>query len=223
MKHNMRLGGLTVAILMVLTTVGHAGLSYTGSLSYPDGLYAQGVWADPATKIEWTVTDYSTYWHYEYTLTVAAQNISHLIIEVSPTFGAADVWNANPAFTTTDGLGDYSEHNGNPGMPDAFKGLKWNYSLGTTLAVEFDSDRAPVWGDFYSKDGDSGLPGAKIVNLTYNLGFTDPDTDPTNAIGDGSVDNHLLVPDTTVVPVPAAVLLGALGMSVAGWRLRKFA
>ncbi len=27
----------------------------------------------------------------------------------------------------------------------------------------------------------------------------------------------------TVVPVPGAVILGMLGMSVAGWRLRRFA
>jgi hypothetical protein len=220
MKRNIRLGGRAVATLMALATASQAGLSYTGSLSYPDGLYAQGVWADPATKIEWTVTDYSTYWHYEYTLTAAAQNISHMIIEVSPSFQVNDIWNIEPSFIGSDGLDDWTEQQGNPGLPDTFRGLKWNFGTATTLTVEFDSDRAPVWGDFYAKDGKA--PHTDTVNLAYNLGFTSPDTDPTAAIGNGSVDNHLLVPDTkTVVPLPGAVLLGFLGLGAAGLKLRN--
>lgn len=52
-----------------------------------------------------------------------------------------------------------------------------------------------------------------IVHLTSSGGWFDHDY--TNAKG-GSVDG-------AVLPVPTAVLLGMLGLGVAGWKLRKFA
>jgi hypothetical protein len=224
-KHIARFGVnhllVCLVLIAVMSTAAMADI-YTGSLSYGSGLYAQGNWAATGTSIVWTVTDNTTSWHYKYTLTVPAHNISHLIIEVSPTFTTNDVWNSSLPFGEG-GLGSYSSANGNsnPGMPSEMRGLKWNFGTATTMNVEFDSDRAPVWGDFYSKDGK--MPGTDIWNIAYNLGFGNPDTDPTAAIRNGSVDNHILVPDTTTVtPLPGAALLGLLGLSAAAVRLRKF-
>jgi hypothetical protein len=212
-----KVGALLACLVLLgaLSSVSRAD-TYSGSLSYNAGLYTQGVWNAPGTAIEWCVTDNTTSWHYKYTLTAAAQNISHLIIEVSPTFTAADIKNSTLSYD----LDTYSSANGNPDMPSAMWGLKWNFGTSTTMTVEFDSDRAPVWGDFYSKDGKA--PQSDTFNVAYNLGFGNPDTDPAVAIGNGSVRDHILVPDTTsVLPLPGAVILGLLGMGTAGMRLRK--
>jgi hypothetical protein len=73
-----------------------------------------------------------------------------------------------------------------------------------------------MWGDFYAVDGKkpakNGDP--SVIPYAYNKGFG-----IDAFIDDGQ---HIAVPDT-VVPVPGAVLLGILGIGVAGIKLRKFA
>ena len=92
-------------------------------------------------------------------------------------------------------------------MPGEIKGIKFPGS-GTQLVLSFYSDRAPMWGSFYAKDGTDGSNDV----YAYNSGFS----------GVGS--DFIAVPDTTTtVPVPGAVLLGMLGLAVAGSKLRKFA
>jgi len=83
-----------------------------------------------------------------------------------------------------------------------------------TWVIEFDSTRVPVWGDFYAKDGKENTTDGKIQVYAYNTGFTANDVDEAT--------NHILVPDTiSYVPIPGAVLLGTLGLGVAGLRLRR--
>jgi len=66
---------------------------------------------------------------------------------------------------------------------------------------------------FYAKDGKND--GALIY--LYNSGFSAPD--PIAGPDNGTIDNHLLVPDT--VPAPGAVVLGSLGLAFAGWLRRR--
>ena len=86
----------------------------------------------------------------------------------------------------------------------------------TTLTVSFDSDRAPVWGDFYAKNG-TDTEGTDIY--LYNSGFSI--ADPLVPAASGSEQNHLLVPDTVAVPAPGAVFLGSVGLSLAGYLLKR--
>ena len=72
----------------------------------------------------------------------------------------------------------------------------------------------PVWGDFYAKDGK--VQG--VTNTLWNAGFTNPDTDPSDAPSDGTADSHVLVPDTTI-PEPASAAL--LGVGLAGLLARR--
>jgi hypothetical protein len=99
----------------------------------------------------------------------------------------------------------------NYGMPENLYGIKFDSTAGLTLQISFDSFRSPVWGDFYAKDGKT----QGESNTAHNEGFTALDTDPTVAASSGSVDYHILRPDT-VVPEPSSfaglggLLLGSL-------------
>jgi hypothetical protein len=67
---------------------------------------------------------------------------------------------------------------------------------GTDWTATLVTARAPVWGDFYIKDGKTG----GIDNSAWNTGFLD--ADPLDLPADRSINNHVLVPDTYTTPVP---------------------
>ena len=207
--------GLVVAIS--LSASGASATVYSGSLtSDDDGLDGIGVWADPGSTLSWTVTENpGISWHYEYTLTVASKDISHVVVEVSETFTDDDYFNENwhesDDDPTTD-VGDYGTGNGNPDIPSTVHGLKFDETEGTTLTISFDSIRVPVWGDFYAKDGNQA--GNTIQLWNTGLGADEtvaPYLDPIAPAANESIDGrHLLVPDT-YVPEPVTMSFLALG------------
>lgn len=88
-----------------------------------------------------------------------------------------------------------------------------------TTVVSFISTQAPVWGDFYARDGGGNGPGTIYA---YNLGFgTDPSFSETN------FSNWIARPDGVTTPPPgdvpeAASCLIWLGLGVASaFAMRK--
>lgn len=112
----------------------------------------------------------------------------------------------------------------NVNMPDPSVG-EWAVKLDAGGAgictYQFTSDREPMWGDFYSKDGVFGgsNPDTKHIWATaWNTGFG---TDP----GDGETDftDWIAVPNTihtSLVPEPGLCTLG-LAALVAGVLARR--
>ena len=206
------MGKITLSLCVLGVLVGFAPTAwggYTGSLSTADGgLDGTGDWISGTSTIEWSVTQNGDQsWHYEYTLTVPgeASGISHFILEVSESFSEAHIFNASGPFSGMEIKTHIGNSPGNPNMPEDMYGIKFDDTLGTTLQFTFDAWRMPVWGDFYSKGG-----GGQITDEIWNAGFGNPDSDPTVGASDGSVDNHILVPDS-YTPEPASLLLLVLG------------
>ncbi|OHB66120.1 MAG: hypothetical protein A2Y76_03630 [Planctomycetes bacterium RBG_13_60_9] len=234
------------AFILTVVATGLAGptlaslTSYSGSLSVADGSLVaygdawNGPWS-PSTTLTWRVTQTAANkWHYEYTLTVPAYGIGRLIVEASddtpgPAFTEADM--QSPAsgpfpWISSTLIGNHAVAPENPGMPEDMYGIQLDSSVCmTSVSLSFDSDRPPVWGDFYAQSLGFICPvkdqfQTPLLNWVRNAGFTVNDTDPTDPACDGSILYHVLVPDSTI-PAPAAVTLATLGVALAGWLRRR--
>ncbi|MEN6576309.1 MAG: hypothetical protein ABFD90_08200 [Phycisphaerales bacterium] len=224
-----------------------APVSYMGKLAYggtgADGTLIvnsvgpQAGWLSPITSVSWQVDNTTTpgLWHYEYTITVRdggdlSTDIQCVILETSSTFSWNDLdsVSSTPADWIADvEIGSFSwSHNRN--LPSSVYGVLFGTAVvdPTTLTIGFDSDRMPVWGDLYARS--FAVNGS--YNTLANAGWESviDDIDPTTPASDGSILDHILVPDSVgtqdvEVPAPGAILLATLGTSLAGWlRCRRW-
>lgn len=209
--------------LTLLLTAGTVAADYyEGKLSYGDGLYATESWANPATSISWIVTNEDPLapegydWKYTYILSVPKKDISHIIVEASngdQPFTEEDL--ADVVGTKVYEVGMFAPDKSNPFMPADLYGVKFDDLSDTDITISFYSDRAPVWGDFYAKDGkDRG----KFV-LMYNEGFEMED--PVDPPSSGSISGHLLRPDSYSNPTPEPGVLILLGVGGLGLLRRQ--
>jgi hypothetical protein len=206
----------------------------TGANSFRDSrdLVVTNGWttANGGFKIDWIITfnGGTIQWTYQYTFTSddgtgMTPNASHWIFEVSENFTSNDISDANfPTVGPQTFLADPDAPNstspgankGKPNLPANIFGIKADSGSDEVAdaTFSFTSTRAPVWGDFYAKDGKH----TGIVVTAWNTGIG---TDPTAVTTDFTP--WIPTPGTLpvlpsnipqVIPEPTAAVVWGLGV-----------
>ncbi len=205
-----------------------------------DGWLKTGTEQEPYASLSWKVigtivADYhdeneqlsNILWTYEYSFVgFKPRAVSHFIIEVSDDIESINSAETPFLFSGVEPGGAVALLDDYTLLGSSIHGVKFEGILeseGGTFTVQFVSSRIPVWGDFYAKGG--GENGGTL-ETAYNAGFTN--ADPTDPAADGSLEAHILRPDTSsgyVAEVPEpGTLIGLLSMSIVGafaCRLRR--
>jgi len=221
-----------LAVVVAALLLPAAAGAFTGQLwSTSSGILGTGSWITPGPAwIEWNVTQNpDDSWLYSYDFHHPESATSHFILEVSESFTVDDIIRMQGNYSGYE-LKEHLSGPGNPNMPGSIYGIKFDNAWGVDSHFELTTMRTPVWGDFYAKGGATPsrflktAPRRPVHCTAWNAGFDL--ADPVVPAADGSMEFHLLVPDTNEpppVPEPSTMLLmssGLLGMAYV-WRRRK--
>lgn len=206
-----------------------AGVVYSGFLATPptSGLVGGGNWAPPAAgmgfMVTWNVSqNMDGTWHYEYILTnqgggPLTPGASHGIFQLSENISPGDIYNFGGHFAEAE-FGTFGPGPNNPGFPvgESIFGIKIDFTNGNPTMISFDSNREPMWGDFYSKGGTNSF----AYNVHLGVEVANPnDYTGTPVDASGAPLFKILVPDT-IIPTPGSMALLGVAALVAVRRRR---
>ncbi len=145
----------------------------SGTLSVANGglVQGQGGWTSATLTYEIDYNDVTESYFYYYNLSglVPAKEISHVLVQVSDNFEEDDIRGGATA-NELDEFGD--EGNSNPVIPHTINSLKFTPGDDEDLDYSWviETLRAPMWGNFYAKDGKLG-GGPKSFGLHLQHGL----------------------------------------------------
>ncbi len=191
----------------------NASSELTGSRTSPEacGIDATDGWDRGGFKINWDISQDSGIWTYRYTINVTRKDPSHFILEVTEDGNPFNILTGTDAIIEGPQIWNLSPSN--PLMPNDIYGIKFDFG-GDPVTYTIVTDRAPVYGVFYAKDGkDSCGP---VVAWSNALNFGDYKSNETLTPTD-----FIVRPDGTEVPIPGALwFLGSGLMGLLGFRMR---
>ncbi len=202
-----------IGLALAMTFSAASALPITGSIESGDGgMYATGGWDSGNAELSWSVSESDGRFTYVYHWMTKSKALSHIIFGVSDTFTSGNVLSG-----TTSGweLGTWStQGNSNPGIPSPLYGLKFSGN-DTDETFTIVSDRPPMCGNFYAKDGRDGGQDVYAYNDLFSR-------EPLDCMGSGNYAGYVLVPDTkTTNRVPEPGTMALFGVGVIGLMLRK--
>jgi len=198
-----------------------------GSRTSPasSGVDATQQWDNSGFTIGWNIEqDLTTLlWTYTYTVTCDTKEISHLILEVTDDGEDFNIYGGTS--TPYEGPDTWDVGPSNPLMPNPIYGVKFDFG-GDEVTYSLVTDRAPVYGVFYAKNGKD--KGDDVLAWSNALNYGDYKTNE----GDLTITDFIARPngyngyiDPQAIPEPATMLLlgsGVIGFAVSGKkRLKK--
>lgn len=198
-----------------LTLSGSRSEATAGQMVLGGNWLADGITpAGDIQSVAWLITDMGTHWHYQYTFTnFGSPDISHAILDltddaVTPNIDPFAVYNidTNSGDDVKVELTTFGPHPSNPGFPagNSIIGIKFDFGGESPFIIEFDSNRSPVWGDFYVKGGND--------SLAYNDGLTKHAS--SDDVSDFIARPNGIIEPAELTPEPATLATWLAGMAL---------
>jgi hypothetical protein len=208
------------------------------------GVYATKSWANGGFNISWDISfdDDTDLWTYQYHVTVPRKEVSHWLLEVTQDSDSVLIDGSSSEAVAPTTYTSTSNGNSNPLLPNPIYGVKFDYG-DLDEVYTLVTDRAPVYGVFYAKDGKDGgqdvvawstalssadyktnesLTATSFIVRPNGKHVNDPDPDPDpdpNPDPDGNP-----TPNPQAVPEPMSAglsMISALALAVGTWRRRR--
>ncbi len=156
-----------IVLFLAVSMASGATIVYgkSATMSGSTQLAGFGDWEGNAS-MSWNIMEEAGVYTYTYTFTHEGSDLSHILLEFTNGCGDDPLCITNESTGTADGPRTYEAFTPpNFEQPVDIYGVKFNFSGGSPYTFSFTSNRAPVWGNMYARDGQNAY--------AYNAGLVD--------------------------------------------------